>query len=98
MRVYQVPVHTRLWLATALITCSLPQLLLGPVWQSLLLGVVVAIRWLVDHQRMRLPGRIIRGGLLVAAVGMTWFSFGRIYGPEAGVALLVNPLLQFLII
>ena len=90
MRVYQVPVHTRLWLATALITCSLPQLLLGPVWQSLLLGVVVAIRWLVDHQRMRLPGRIIRGGLLVAAVGMTWYSFGRIYGPEAGVALLVS--------
>ena len=90
MRVYQVPVHTRLWLATALIACSFPQLLLGPVWQSVLLAVVVVIRWLVDHQRMRLPGRIVRGVLMVTAVGMTWYSFGRIYGPEAGVALLVS--------
>ena len=90
MRVYQVPSHTRLWLALAVVMASLPQLLRGPEWQALLLVVVVGIRWLVDRQRLSLPGRITRSLLLVVAVALTFYSFGRLYGPEAGVALLVS--------
>lgn len=90
MRVYQVPIHTRLWLVLTVIACSLPQLLRGPGWQTVLLVLVVAVRVLTDKQRMRLPGKVVRGGLMVAVVGLTWYSFGRIYGPEAGVALLVS--------
>lgn len=90
MRVYQVPTHTRLWLVLTIIACSLPQLLRGPVWQTGLVVLVMLMRALADRQRIALPGRVIRGLLMVAVVALTWFSFGRIYGPEAGVALLVS--------
>jgi len=89
-RIYQVPSHTRLWLALAVVLCSIPQLAKGVLWQTGLLALVILIRWLVDHQRLTLPGRIVRSLLLIGAVGLTFFSFGRLYGPEAGVALLVS--------
>lgn len=89
-RIYQVPSHTRLWLALAVVLCSIPQLVKGVLWQTGLLALVILIRWLVDHQRLTLPGRIVRSLLLIGAVGLTFFSFGRLYGPEAGVALLVS--------
>lgn len=90
MRVYQVPTHTRLWLVITIIACSLPQLIRGPNWQAGLVILVMVIRALADRQRIRLPGRLVRGVLMVSVVGLTWFSFGRIYGPDAGVALLVS--------
>ncbi|WP_300523766.1 DUF3488 and transglutaminase-like domain-containing protein [Alcanivorax sp.] len=89
-RIYQVPSHTRLWLALAVVLCSIPQLVKGPLWQAGLLVLVILIRWLVDQQRLTLPGRIVRTLLLIGAVGLTFYSFGRLYGPEAGVALLVS--------
>lgn len=89
-RIYQVPSHTRLWLTLAVTFCALPQLLKGPLWQGGLFALVIAIRALVNRQRMALPGRIIRSLLLMGAVALTFYSFGRLYGPEAGVALLVS--------
>ena len=89
-RIYQVPSHTRLWLALAVVLCSIPQLVKGPLWQAGLLVVVILIRWLVEQQRLTLPGRIVRTLLLIGAVVLTFYSFGRLYGPEAGVALLVS--------
>ena len=89
-RIYQVPSHTRLWLTLAVTFCALPQLVKGPLWQSGLFALVVVIRALVNRQRMALPGRIIRSLLLMGAVALTFYSFGRLYGPEAGVALLVS--------
>lgn len=89
-RIYQVPSHTRLWLALAVLLCSLPQLVKGPPWQAGLLLLVILIRWLVEQQRMTLPGRMVRSLLLIGAVVLTFYSFGRLYGPEAGVALLVS--------
>ena len=90
MRVYQVPTHTRLWLVLTIVACSLPQLLRGPLWQAGLVVLVILVRALADRQRIRLPGKVLRGLMMIAVVGLTWFSFGRIYGPEAGVALLVS--------
>lgn len=90
MRVYQVPTHTRLWLVITIIACSLPQLLRGHLWQAGLVVLVMVIRSLADRQRIQLPGKAIRGLLMVGVVGITWITFGRIYGPEAGVALLVS--------
>lgn len=89
-RIYQVPSHTRLWLALAVVLCSIPQLVKGPLWQAGLLVVVILIRWLVEHQHVTLPGRLVRSLLLIGAVVLTFYSFGRLYGPEAGVALLVS--------
>jgi len=89
-RIYQVPSHTRIWLALAVLLCSMPQLVKGPLWQAGLLLLVILIRWLVELQRLTLPGRIVRSLLLIGAVALTFYSFGRLYGPEAGVALLVS--------
>ncbi|WP_297764232.1 DUF3488 and transglutaminase-like domain-containing protein [uncultured Alcanivorax sp.] len=89
-RIYQVPSHTRLWLALAVLLCSIPQLVKGPLWQAGLLVLVILIRWLVEQQRLTLPGRMVRSLLLIGAVALTFYSFGRLYGPEAGVALLVS--------
>lgn len=89
-RIYQVPSHTRLWLALAVVLCSLPQLVKGALWQAGMLVLVVLVRWLVEQQRLVLPGRITRSLLLIGAVVLTFYSFGRLYGPEAGVALLVS--------
>lgn len=89
-RIYQVPSHTRLWLALAVVLCSMPQLVKGPLWQGGLLVLVILIRWLVEQQRLVLPGRMVRSLLLIGAVALTFYSFGRLYGPEAGVALLVS--------
>lgn len=90
MRVYQVPTHTRFWLVLTVIACSLPQLIRGPAWQAGLLVLVLVLRALADRQRIRVTGKLLRGALMVGVVGLTWFTFGRIYGPEAGVALLVS--------
>ncbi|EKF74872.1 transglutaminase [Alcanivorax hongdengensis A-11-3] len=89
-RIYQLPTHTRLWLTLAMLLCSLPQLFRGPLWQSGLLVLVVVIRMLVDRQRIGLPGRTARTALLLITVALTFYSFGRLYGPDAGVALLVS--------
>ena len=89
-RIYQVPSHTRLWLALAVVLCSLPQIVKGPLWQAGLLVLVILIRWLVEQQRLMLPGRMVRSLLLIGAVALTFYSFGRLYGPQAGVALLVS--------
>ncbi|MGJ3255354.1 MAG: transglutaminaseTgpA domain-containing protein [Alcanivorax sp.] len=89
-RIYQVPSHTRLWLALAVVLCSMPQLVKGPLWQAGLLLLVILIRWLVEQQRLTLPGRMVRSLLLIGAVALTFYSFGRLYGPQAGVALLVS--------
>ncbi|MDX1804412.1 MAG: DUF3488 and transglutaminase-like domain-containing protein [Alcanivorax sp.] len=89
-RVYQLPNHTRVWLTLAVMLCSLPQLLRGPLWQFGLLAVVVVVRGLVQRQWLALPGKISRTLMLLVTVGLTFYSFGRLYGPEAGVALLVS--------
>ncbi|MCH2555814.1 MAG: DUF3488 and transglutaminase-like domain-containing protein [Alcanivorax sp.] len=89
-RIYQVPSHARGWLTLAIIATSLPQLIDGPWWQSLLLLLVLGWRALVDRQRLLLPGRVVRLALLLATVVATWQSFGRLHGPEAGTALITG--------
>lgn len=86
-RIYQIPTHARGWLALSVIAASLPQAWRGPLWQPLLLALIVVWRALVDRQRLPNPGRVARFALLVAALVATWHSYGRLYGPEAGTAL-----------
>ncbi|HAB08877.1 MAG TPA: DUF3488 domain-containing protein, partial [Alcanivorax sp.] len=85
-RIYQIPSHARGWLTLAIIAASLPQLWGGPLWQAGLLALVLGWRALMDRQRLVLPGRILRLVLLVATVAATFYSFGRLHGPEAGTA------------
>jgi len=89
-RIYQIPSHARSWLSLAIIAASLPQLWDGPLWQAGLLGVVLVWRTLMDRQRLVLPGRIPRLVLLMATVAATFYSFGRLHGPEAGTALITS--------
>ncbi len=88
-RIYQVPSHTRLWLTLAVTLCALPQLLKGPLWQGGLFALVVAIRALVNRQRWRCPG-VLSAACCLWGRWRSLYSFGRLYGPEAGVALLVS--------
>lgn len=86
-RIYQIPSHARGWLALSVLTASLPQAWRGPLWQPLLLALVLVWRALVDRQRLPNPGRPARLLLLFAVLAATWHSYGRFYGPEAGTAL-----------
>ena len=89
-RIYQLPSHSQLWLTLSVILACLPQLVGGPVWQWGLLLVVLAVREGVSRQRMSLPPRWLRAMLLAVVLALTWGSYGRLYGPDAGVALLVS--------
>jgi len=89
-RIYQIPSHARGWLTLAIVAASLPQLWGGPLWQAGLLAVVLGWRALMDRQRLVLPGRIMRLVLLVTTVAATFYSFGRLHGPEAGTALITS--------
>lgn len=89
-RTYQTPSHTRFWLLLAVTLSSLPQLQQGPLWQTGVLVFVLLLRILIDRQRLKMPHKILRGILLVGVVGLTFMSYGRLYGPDAGVALLVS--------
>ena len=47
-RIYQVPSHTRLWLALAVVLCSIPQLVKGVLWQTGLLALGIRYMRLTD--------------------------------------------------
>lgn len=89
-RIYQVPSHARTWLTLGVVATSLPQLLRGPWWQSGVLVGVLIWRALIDRQRLAMPNRWLRLALLVATVAASWYSFGRLYGPDAGTALITS--------
>lgn len=89
-RVYQVPRHAMIWMMLAVILAGLPHVITGPAWLGgLLLGAVVW-RWLIHLGRLRMPPRVVRLTLLGAMVGGIFYHFGTLFGPTAGVSLLVG--------
>ena len=89
-RVYQVPRHAMLWMMLAVILAGLPHVITGPAWLGGLLVGAVLWRWLIHRGRLRMPRRAVRLALLGAMVGGIFYHFGTLFGPTAGVSLLVG--------
>ncbi|MFN3712927.1 MAG: DUF3488 and DUF4129 domain-containing transglutaminase family protein [Alcanivoracaceae bacterium] len=88
-RVYQVPRHAFVWLMPGALLASLPHLWNGPLWLQVMVPALLIWRVLVQRGRFVMPGRLVRGLLLIGAVGATLWTYGTLLGPEAGVCLLV---------
>lgn len=89
-RVYQVPRHAIGWMLLAVALAGAPHLLKGPPWLGLLLAAAVLWRWLIHRGRLSMPSRVARVVMLLALVAGTFYHFGTLLGPTAGVSLLVG--------
>jgi len=88
--VFPMPRAAFLLLMICVVMSVLPHIERLPRWMLLLLPVVMLWRFLVFRERIRFPSRWLR--LLMVAtgcVGVGW-HYGTIFGPDAGVALLVT--------
>ncbi len=88
-RVYQVPSHAFFWLVSGVLIATVPHLFRGPVWLFALAGLAVLWRILIQLGRVRYPGPVTRGLLLLSAVLGTLYTHGTILGPDAGTCILV---------
>lgn len=60
-----------------------------PWGETLAILAVLAWRAEAGRRRWRMPGKLVRGTLTVLAFAGVWWSYGRINGQHAGVALLL---------
>lgn len=88
-RVYQVPRHTFPWLSAAVLLASLPHLLRVGSWLWVAVPGLWLWRWLIQRGRLRMPGRTLRVLMLVMVTLATLYTHGTLFGPDAGVTLLV---------
>lgn len=88
-RVYQVPQHAFVWLVAGSFFASVPQMINGPAWIAAVVLFLQCWRVLVQRGRLRMPGRTLRILVLATAVGLTLYSYGTLFGPDAGITLLV---------
>lgn len=79
----------RHWTALALLLAVLPQIDRLPLWLSAL--VVAACLWRVSwiEARTGLPGKWVRGLLLIASLAGVFLSHRTFFGPEGGVSFLI---------
>lgn len=89
-RVYQVPRHAIGWMLLAAMLASLPHWVGGPFWLGGLVIGAIGWRWLSHQGRIAMPGRLVRTLMLGGLVAITWFHYGTLFGPTAGVSLLVG--------
>src|SRR3546814_10409231 len=59
-----------------------------PIWESALIVALLAWRAVTAQRQWRMPPKFLRAALVIAAVGGTYASFGRVSGQTAGTALL----------
>jgi len=78
-----------LWLLAAMVFVVAPHLLRMPYWVGTFFLIVVAWRAWIAWTAMRLPSPWVTRGLTVAALLATWLQYGRIFGREPGVTLLI---------
>ncbi len=76
------------WLIVALLAASLPHFAHLPAWAGLVWALSLA--WYAGHvwRGWSLPNGWLRFALVVLLTGLVVWSFGRIYGRDAGVGLL----------
>jgi transglutaminase-like putative cysteine protease len=82
-------VRNLLWLLAAMVFVVAPHLLRLPYWVAAFFLAVVAWRAWIAWAAMHVPSRILTGALTVAASVATFMQYGRIFGREPGVTLLI---------
>lgn len=88
-RVYQVPRHAFPWLISGALLASLPHMIRAELWLSVAVPLLLLWRVMIQRGRVAMPGKLLRGMLLLGLVGATLYSHGTLLGPDAGVTLLV---------
>ncbi|MGH8618808.1 MAG: transglutaminase TgpA family protein [Burkholderiales bacterium] len=78
-----------LWLVAALAMVAAPHLERLPLWLSALVGMLAAWRLYLLYFGLRLPSRWLLAAIAAAAVIGVFLGYGRLFGRDAGVALLV---------
>ena len=82
-------VRNVLWLLAAMIFVVGPHLLRLPTWVSIFFLVVVAWRAWISWSALRSPPRWFMWAVTIATTYGTFLTYGRIFGREAGVTLLI---------
>jgi transglutaminase-like putative cysteine protease len=82
-------VRNVLWLLAAMVFVVAPHLLRLPYWVAMFFLLVVAWRAWIAWAAMHSPTRLLAGLLTLAASVATFTQYGRIFGREAGVTLLI---------
>jgi transglutaminase-like putative cysteine protease len=78
-----------LWLLAAMAFVVGPHVLRMPTWVGIFFLVVVAWRAWISWAALRSPPRWFMWGVTLAATYGTFLTYGRIFGREAGVTLLI---------
>jgi transglutaminase-like putative cysteine protease len=86
---YQIPRNTLLWLFTTQILVLFPHITRTPWWVIVLLGLCIIWRLQVFRGRWNFPRKIIKVGLLFAAIIGLVLSFPSFFGLEALVSVLL---------
>ena len=87
--VSQIPRFGTLWILCAFSVSVVPLLFYLPVWLWLVAGMAAVWRGLIFRGLLGLPGRWLTFSLLAIGLGGIVLSFGRLYGLEPMVSLLV---------
>jgi transglutaminase-like putative cysteine protease len=82
-------VRNVLWLLAAMVFVVAPHMLRLPYWVAAFFLVVVAWRAWTAWAAMHFPSRWVTAALTFAAAFATYMQYGRIFGREAGVTLLI---------
>ena len=82
-------VRNVLWLLAAMVFVVAPHLLRLPYWVSVFFLAVLAWRAWIAWAAMHLPSRWVTAALTIAASVATFMQYGRLFGREAGVTLLI---------
>ena len=82
-------VRNVLWLLAAMAFVVAPHLLRLPYWVSAFFLAIVSWRAWSAWVAMRLPSRWVTATLTLAAAAATFMQYGRLFGREAGVTLLI---------
>ena len=82
-------VRNVLWLLAAMTFVVAPHVARVPAWVSIFCLVVVAWRGWISWSALRFPQRWLVVVLTLGATGATFLSYGRLFGRDAGVTLLI---------
>jgi transglutaminase-like putative cysteine protease len=82
-------VRNVMWLLAAMVFVVAPHLVRMPSWVAVFFLAIVAWRGWIAWAALHFPGRFVTTTLTIAAAIATFFTYNRIVGREAGVALLV---------
>ncbi|MGZ5096805.1 MAG: transglutaminase TgpA family protein [Usitatibacter sp.] len=82
-------VRNVMWLLAAMVIVVAPHMLRLPSWVGILFVVVVGWRAWIAWAALRFPPRLLMWALTIAATLGTFQQYGRIFGRESGVTLLI---------